>query len=47
MKVGNGTNYLDTPFQSNIKIDKIQQTDFNVEHISQDEYHKLVINNTP
>jgi hypothetical protein len=45
MKVGNGTNYLDTPFQSNIKIDKIQQTDFNVEHISQDEYYKLVINN--
>lgn len=45
MKVGNGSNYLDTPFQSNIKIDKIPQSGFNIEHISQDEYHKLVINN--
>jgi hypothetical protein len=44
MKVGNGSNYQNTPFQTNISIDKIPSLDFNIEHISQDEYYNLVVN---
>ena len=42
MKVGNGSNYLDTPFFSNIKIDENIAPKLEVVHISQEDYHNLV-----
>ena len=42
MKVGNGNNYLDTPFFSNVKIDENIVPKLEVVHISQDDYHNLV-----
>lgn len=42
MKVGNGSNYLDTPFFSNVKIDENIVPKLEVVHISQEDYHNLV-----
>lgn len=45
MKVGNGSNYLDTPFFSNVKIDENIVPKLEVVHISQEDYHNLVSTN--
>ena len=42
MKVGNGSNYLDTPFFSNVKIDENIVPKLELVHISQEDYHNLV-----